>query len=510
MKRLFFSIAAALLAGVFLQAGEDALTNFTATRQLTLDEAVQIALRQNPDILKAKQEIERTRGLVIETRAQALPHLAIAGSYNQQDKRLLKDFGGTGGSTTSASAQATPAATPASGTGSSSDSTTQASTQNQQQSGFSSASRQDKSWQVTIEARQLIYSGGQVAAALRIARFTEDSSYWSLRNTIDTVVATTRRQFYDVLLDRALIKVQQESIELLQSQLSDQQNRFEAGTVPRFNVLQAEVALANARPGLISARNNYLIAQLALAKTLGLGASEQRPGAPPINAVGELTVEPRSLDVAQSLAEAHERRPFLKVQRLQILTEVQDIKVQLAGYQPRIEANGGYLFRNSRASTDLSQVVNGWFFGGTGSWDIFDGFATYGRVKQARARLESAKINYDDSINQVDLEVQQAIAAVRQARETIESQEKTVEQANEAVRLARERLSAGAGTQLDVLNAQVQLTQARSTELQARHDYNSALAELDRVTAADTRYTESFADPMARRRVERVEVRRDK
>src|SRR3977135_1783760 len=72
------------------------------------------------------------------------------------------------------------------------------------------------------------------------ARFTRDSSYYGFRNVIDTVVSTVRQQFYQVLLNRGLIKVQEESVNLLKSQLQDQQNRFEAGTVPRFNVIQAQ------------------------------------------------------------------------------------------------------------------------------------------------------------------------------------------------------------------------------------------------------------------------------
>jgi outer membrane protein TolC len=195
---------------------------------------------------------------------------------------------------------------------------------------------------------------------------------------------------------------------------------------------------------------------------------------------------------------AKERRPFLKVQRQSILIETEQIKIALAGYKPRLDANGGYEVRSSRLSDDLSDTVNGWFFGFTGSWDLFDGLETYGRTKQARARLASAKINYDDSVQQVELEVQQAYAQLQQARETIQSQQKNVESALEALRLANERLSAGAGTQLDVLDARVALTRARTTELQARADYNTALAEFDRVTATDTIYDDAFADPLAR------------
>ena len=171
------------------------------------------------------------------------------------------------------------------------------------------------------------------------------------------------------------------------------------------------------------------------------------------------------------------------------------------GYKPQLNANGGYEVRNSSFSDRLDDTVEGWFFGITGQWNIFDGLETYGKVKSARANLESAKINYDDSAHQVELEVQQSYANLQTARETIRSQQKTVEQALEAVRLATERLSAGAGTQLDVLNAQVQLTTARSTELQARANYNTALAEFDRVTATDTVYAETFDDPVVRGRI---------
>ena len=91
-----------------------------------------------------------------------------------------------------------------------------------------------------------------------------------------------RSSFTQVILNRALIGVQEESVRLLESQLKDQQNRFEAGTVPRFNVLQAEVALVNQQPALITARNNFRIAQLQLAKTIGLDFDPRRGDKAPL------------------------------------------------------------------------------------------------------------------------------------------------------------------------------------------------------------------------------------
>ena len=449
---------------------------------LTLDHAVQAALAQNPDILKQLQEIERTKGQIIEVRAQALPHLGVTSFFNYQDKRLLERSGQNGafGGTTSG----------ASGSGAFT-----AQTNGTQQQGSGPG---DKSWNVTIIAKQVLYAGGQVRAAMNIAKFTGDSSSYQLRDLIDKVIALTRTEFYDVLLNRALITVQEESIQLLSDQLKDQGNRFDAGTVPRFNVLRAEVALSNARPFLIRARNNYLIAQLQLAKTLGLDPGPQ--GKPTFNCVGQIDVPERPLGLLNALQLAKERRAFLKVQRQQILIAKEQIQVSLAGYKPRLDANGGYELRNTRLSGELDKVVDGWFYGITGSWNIFDGLETYGKVKQSRAQLEAAKIVYDDSVLQVELEVQQAYANVQAARETIRSQQKNVEQAIESLRLATERFNAGAGTQLDVLDARQALTQARTVEIEARAAYNKQLAEFDRVTATDTVYAESFKDPLTERK----------
>lgn len=514
MTRSTAPFLAVAFLGIFLAvavAGERERAGMirSFTGNLTLERAVEIALTQNPNLLKAIQQIEVTRGQIIEVRAQALPHVSLNGNYNQLDRALLESGSGRsggsgqGGSTAISSSQfaAIPGVTSTAAEQIAGALNSSIASQSQNQSSFSA---NDKSWQVTVQATQRLYAGGQVRAAINIAKFTEDSSYFSLRDTVDQTIATVRTQFYQVLLTRALIKVQEESVRLLQDQLKDQQNRFEAGTVPRFNVLQAEVALANQQPQLISARNNYLIAQYQLAKTLNLDPGAD--GGTTFNVVGALTVNERPLSLKEAVQAGVERRPFLKVQRLSILIQKEQVKVALAGYKPQINANGGYEVRNSSLSDQLDDTVEGWFFGFTGQWNIFDGLETYGRVKSARANLETSKVNYDDSVHQVELEVQQAHAQVQTARETIRSQQKTVEQALEAVRLATERLAAGAGTQLDVLNAQVQLTTARSTELQARASYNTALAEFDRVTATDTIYAETFDDPVVRGRIPKAEA----
>ncbi|HEY1583059.1 MAG TPA: TolC family protein [Chthoniobacterales bacterium] len=468
-------------------------SDVSAARRFTLNEAVETALQRNPTILNARQEIRRNKGLQIQVLSQALPHLDATAAINYTDPSLREGGGGSIITTTTGGVPTPtplPSATPAPSASPGTTITT-----------FSSSGVTDYSYNLRLTVSQLLYNGS-VIPAIRGAGAAADASLFALRDTIDRVIATTRQQFYQVILNKALIGVQEESVRLLQSQLKDQQNRFEAGTVPRFNVLQAEVALVNQQPALITARNNFRIAQLQLAKTIGLDFDPRRGDKPPLECIGELTYTPREIPLTAAIELGKERRPFLKQQRANILVQAQNLAGAFAGIQPSLSINGGKAFESSEFSSNLNDTVQGWFFGITGSWAIFDGLETVGLVKQARATLSEAKITYDDSVRQVELEIQQAYSNLQQDRELYFSQSKNVDQAREALRLASARLGVGAGVQLDVLNAQVALTQAQSTRLSALFSYNADLAEFDRATATDTIYHDNFKDPMMRPRNE--------
>ena len=285
---------------------------------------------------------------------------------------------------------------------------------------------------------------------------------------------------------------------LLKSQLQDQQNRFEAGTVPRFNVLQAQVALSNQYPLLIAAQNNYRISVLQLAKTMGLDYDPMRPGQPPIEAVGQLEFHPRHIPVAAAIELAKERRPFLKQQKALVLSNAAQVGVARSGYFPQFSVTAGEDFRSSPISENINAVRSGYVFGGTGNWAIWDWGATYGAVRQAKSVLEQSKITLDDANRQVELEVQQQDSNLRQSAELVKATEESVGQAQEALRLASARLSAGAGTQLEVLNSRVEVTQSESNRIQALYNYNVALAEFDRVTATEITYANELDEPITR------------
>src|SRR5438132_1509922 len=463
----------------------------------TLDQAIVTALQQNPALLNAEQEIKRTKGVIIQVRAQALPQITASGQFewidpNPAGARIFGTTGTTGtgttlGSTTGAAASliesppsqvrdiqpplADPSPTPS----------------------ITDMPTSDVSYSIMVLGRQLIFNG-TTWPEIRGTFFQRDSAYFAFRNILDQLIATVKTQFYQIVVNRELITVNEQSVHLLESQLKDQQNRFEAGTVPRFNVLQAEVALYNQLPLLITSQNNYRIAKLQLAKTLGLNFERRRGENPPLEVVGEMPYIPRTIGLADAIELGKERRPFLKQARANVLNQLQQVRATAGQWLPTITTTGGGEWVSSPTNSSWHDISKGWLATVQGSLPIWDSGAIAGQVLQQRALLSEAKIIYDDDVRQVELEIQTAYSNLQQNQELIKSQEKNVELAEEAVRLAKARLDAGAGTQLDVLNATVQLLVAQSTRLQALFGYNSSLAEFDRATGAQGTYHEMFAD----------------
>jgi outer membrane protein TolC len=454
---------------------------------MTIAEAVELGLRQSPTVLNQVQELKRLSGLVFQAQANLLPQVTATGSYRQVEPTLAQ---------TSSSSSSLPFDLLALPTGQPlivrPNGTTNA--VGIPLSSFFNSTPITNTWNMTVTISQLLYDGGATIANRRAARINEDGAYYTLRSTIDSLVETIRTQFYQIILDRALVQVQEESVNLLRSQLDDQQSRYEAGTVPQFNVLQAESQLQNQIPQLIAAQNNYRIAMVTLAKTLGIPADRQYVTDEPLPVVGSLDVTLIKYDLSEALVTARANRPSLKAQRSNILAAVEEVTVARAGWQPTLTANAGLQVEENPFSNNMRNTVNGWFFGVNGTWNIFDGGATYGRVKSARATLEEQKVTYDDSVRQVELDVSTAVDNLRQAQETIVASKKAVDVSLESLRLANERLAAGTGTQLDVLNQQTQLTTARSNYFTAEFQYISAVAQYQFATATEVKYNDLFDD----------------
>jgi outer membrane protein TolC len=459
-----------LTAEALAKAGQAVIPGVIAknARKLTIDEAVQEALQKNPQIITSIAAIRQASGNFITVRAGLLPQAGIVGpstAYQWRESSLVNG-------------QKSPLSKSAA------------------LNNVLNPPLDNASWNIQLQGSQLLYDGGKTIANTEAAKFAEQIAYYQLRTTIDATIATVIQQFYTVVLDRALVVANEQQVALYKTQVTDQQSRYDAGTVPRFNVLQAQVQLANAMPPLIQAKNNLRIALFTLVTTIGLNYPNIQNIEIPFDVSGDLAYHPRKIDSNASIHTALQRNPQLKAQRQNILIAAKQISAAIAGWLPTLSANGGYQIQSYQYDSSLTSTVEGWFFGVTGNWAIFDGLATYGNVKSAKATMLNYKATYDNGVRQVILQVQQAISNLQQASETIESQKATVEQAVEALRLSRERLDAGAGVQLDVINAQVQLLQAQTAVLNAYYSYIQSMSQYDQALSLNTQYEEFFNDPM--------------
>ena len=440
IARLATILVATALAGHVALAADA-----TNSALLTLDQCLDLALRQNPALLKAREEMRRTHGLIVEARAEAYPQVTASGSASVIGERALDSL---------------PATEP--------------------------YDNQRHPWNAKIEVTQLLYSGGRVAAGLRAAELTKQIALLGFERAVADTVLAVRRTFYQILLAQAQVTVREQSVTLLESQLKDVRARFDAGTVPQFNVLRAEVELANAQPPLIRAQNNLRLARESLVRLLA--RDEPAPqDFTSLRITGELTAEPRAWQLAAALVTAGHQRPELQQANRQVALRDQAIRAAAAASKPTVSLYGNYGFHAYPFSDDPAHARDGFTVGARVSWPLFDGFLARGRVQQAQAQRTQAALDETDTRRAVELEVRQAYSDYRQALELLEAQKKTVAAAEESLRLADSRFKAGAGTQLDVLSAQTALTEARSNEIQARYEYNLANANLDRVTGATVR-----------------------
>ena len=467
-------------------------TSVAAVPTFTLSQAILTAVQRNPTLLNAEQEIKRSRGVIIQVRAQALPQINANANFQWTDPNLT----GARILGTTSTTPTTPSAAAASlleGVPSSQVGDVRAPLAAATPGPVRNIETSDISYAISVTGTQLIFNG-TTFNQIRGTFFQRDSAYFAFRNVLDSLIATVKTQFYQIIVNRELVNVNEENVRLLEAQLKDQQNRFEAGTVPRFNVLQADVQLHNQIPQLITAQNNLRISKLQLAKTLGLDFQRRRGDSPPLEVIGDMPYIPRPIELADAIEMGKQRRPFLKQARANVLNQLQQVRATAGQYLPNITTTGGGEWVSDPINSSWHDISKGWTALVQGSLPIWDSGAIAGQVIQQRALLSETKITYDDDVRQVELEIQTAYSNLQQNEELVKSQEKNVELADEALRLAKARLDAGAGVQLDVLNATVQLLTAQSTRLQALFGYNSSLAEFDRATGAQSTYTEMFAN----------------
>lgn len=409
----------------------------------TLESMLSYAMDHNFDIQRAIEQIKEQDGAIIEITAQALPNVAINANYSLDDDGLI-----TGGV--------------APGTGA------------------------DKFWSVKLQVNQLVYSGGAVRAALRAQEFVEKAVEYGMKTAIEDVAYLVSYRFYDALLAREQIEVEQQNVSYLEEQLRTTKDRFEAKTISKFDLLRAEVELANAQPSLIRAKNRYRIAVDELYQVIGHQNAEPLPY-DGTEIEGELRFEAIEYELRNAITEALQYRP--EMLRLDTIIQAREagVDVAKAGNLPTVSVYGNYGLEKNPRYEDFSESNKGWSVGIQSSWAIFDGRRTKGQTIQARSQLRQSQLEKRELQLLIEVEVRRAVSALQEADELVHAANQVVDQAEEALRLAEVRYEAGAATQLELLQTRVSLTEAKTNLLSANYSYLLAIAQYHNAIGAVSR-----------------------
>src|SRR6266852_1231840 len=400
----------------------------------TIEESVALAQAQNPEIAIARNKMQAARGGWIEARSGFLPSLTSSGLY---DKRQTQ----------------------------------------------SETNLRQEDYNAILRLEQNLYTGGAVTSQVAIAQLNVDKANYELQETVSRVTMDVRVAFNELLLNRAKVRVREESVRVLDEELNNQQERFSAGIVSKLNVQRADVALANERPELFNAQTDLKNSYLRLGELFG---ADVRPGAksPPFEISGELQYQPNHPDLNDCLARADANRPVIKARQKDIEIEDRQYILDRSAQRPHVRAFSGYEVYSER-DPDVGPEFNyGGVVGINATWNIFDGFATKGRMQATRARREAAVQALAAARRSVASEVRSAFFDLQQAERVLESETKNVQTADEALDMAKSNFTAGLGTQLDVLQAASDVTRTRTTRLSAIYLHNVALARLAHACAS--------------------------
>jgi outer membrane protein TolC len=436
-----------LVALVIVVPGTETL----AQRVLTVDEAVTLGLQNDETFLIAKEDLERAAGQIREAWAGALPKLSFDARYTRAieiPERIIslpEDMGGT--------------------------------------QKFKMGTNHDYAFGLTLT--QPLYVGGKVGAALKIAKYYRQMSEARLKQAENDVVYEIKSAFFHARLAEDVVGVYQDAVNQADLNLANARKLFDQGMAAEFDVLRAEVELANLKPQLIKAQNDVILAGINLKNRLGISPEETL----------ELSFEfdgselDRSLALDSGLDEARDHHPA--VLQLDFATKGYQKAISIArgDLLPQLSASSEFTLGNAtdRFSPDDKGWTRDWSASLLLSMPIFDGRAASGRIKQAKADYNQSRLTLQQTKENVQLAVRSAHASWQQALSSLQSQEKTVTQAEEGLRIANLRYQNGVGTQLEVLAAQTAVTQAKVNYINAIYDYELSVAEFERATGADLR-----------------------
>ena len=315
----------------------------------------------------------------------------------------------------------------------------------------------------------------QLDANIDSARYTREGTGASYEEALQQAKYDAISGYYTLIMNRNLVDVAQQAVKDYQGHVTNIQAQYNVGLVASSDVLAAKTNLADSETNLVKAQNVANLAEASLNQVIAY------PVQTAINtAEHDLQYKPYNVTLEQAKAYALLHRSALVKSALDVKSAEEAVKSAKSGYLPTVAVKAGRGYADPDGYFGTS--TKSWSVGATASWSLWDGGATQNAIKKANAQLEQAKEANLATVDAVLLAVQKAYLNLRSAEQTIQSTQTAVAQGQESFRIATLRYRAGVGTNLDVLDAETKLTDARNNYVQALYNYNISIAALEQLT----------------------------
>lgn len=427
--------------------------------QVDLNEAISLALANNHELKEAKLKYEAAEAKVGEARGNKLPTISLGGKAARSASKAQANIPNLKGGT-------------------------------------------DKKWEYNgpitdtygagFNLSWNIYTGGLVEGGIEAAKLNKDMAAANVKKVEAEVKLKAAKAYFDALKARNMAEIADMAVDDLQKHLKTVKLQYEVGVAAKSDVLATEVALANIEIDQIKAHNAVNLTQAALAQVMA------QPVATKIEIKDkEFIYKPHNISLEKANVYALNHRPEVFQAIIGSNLAQTQIKVASAEFKPKMQVVASENWGHKSPVADIKKDIDGhsitikptgwgndWNIGVQASWNLWDGGVAKNKLKQAESNYEAQKEFQNNAISMIMLNVRQEYLNLREAEGMIKSSKAGLNQGAENFRIATLRYSAGVGTNLDVLDAELNLNKVRNNYINSLYAYNMSVASLEKAIGA--------------------------
>ncbi|MBU0544107.1 MAG: TolC family protein [Proteobacteria bacterium] len=329
---------------------------------------------------------------------------------------------------------------------------------------------------------QPLFAGFSILNSYKLAGLGLDAAGLNEKITRLDIIYKASRAYFSVLKAIKIQSVLEDNVTLLLSHENVAKSFYEVGMTPLNDLLKSQVELANSRQDLTIARNNLEVAKADFNNILRRNINA------PVELEDILNYMTLLKDLDYYLDLAEKNRLEIKLADLEIEMAEKEVELAKKDYYPTVTLTGTRYQRGTNWDVDGGTGIsdpNSWNIAAVASWNFWEwGKTCYGK-KEKESKLQQVKLNKDEILDKIRLEVKQYFLKTKEAESNIITVQKAIEQAKENLRISQERYKEQISTSTDVLDAQTLLSRTMTNYFNALYDFKISKASLSRALSTE-------------------------